>query len=455
MVSRYIVLLACMALAGCAGEEDAQTRPHIFLITSDTLRADHLSVFGYSRETFPALDAFAARSLHFTDAVTVIPKTGPSFATMFLGRHPREHGVASNFEGIPKEHPVLAELLQTRGYSTAAFVGNPALRGGKGFARGFDDYEQIGEKREDGTSRLNQAFLRWARDYEWTRPTFVWIHYMDPHGPYLPPAELERLFIDDELATSDQRVALAQGESEESHRNKILGAIPAYQKHDGEDRVALYIARYDAEIRHMDDAFAQVVAFLEEQGIYERSAILFTSDHGESLGEHDYWFEHGWFAYEPTLHVPLIIKTPGQSAGRVVEEQVTSLDLLPTILSLAGSGAIDDLAGVDLTDKLDEPTPVLIENSDRYPHKYYGVRYSGWKYLVRQPDGEEELYDLRADPQELRDLASEEPERLAELRGMCEQALESSRARSVSPTSGVPDDPETLERLKALGYVRS
>jgi len=448
-----IVLLACLTLAagGCADGE--QARPHVFLITSDTLRADHLSVFGYARETSPALDAFAAGSLHFTDAVSVTPKTGPSFATLFLGRHPREHGVGSNFEGLPESLPVLAEQLQTLGYSTAAFVGNPALRHGKGFARGFDVYEQMGGRHEEGTSTVNRAFLRWARDNEWSRPTFVWIHYMDPHGPYTPPAELERLFVDDEAASSDRRLPLAPAESTEEHPNKILGAIPAYQQRDAEDRVAVYIARYDAEIRYMDDAFAHVLAYLKEQELYDPSAILFTSDHGESLGEHDYWFEHGWFAYEPTLHVPLMIKTPGQVEGRVVKRQVSILDLLPTLLSLAGSSADPELVGVDLTGELGEPTPVLIENSDRYPHKYLGLRHAGWKFLTRQPDGEEELYDLRADPYETQNRVADEPRRAAEFRELLEQALLLADERAVDPSVGALDDPETLERLKGLGYV--
>jgi arylsulfatase A-like enzyme len=453
MPPRFTALLACALLAGCGGTGGEKVRPHIFLITSDTLRADHLSVFGYARETSPALDSFARRSLHFTDAVTVTPKTGSSFATIFLGRHPREHGVASNFEALPPGLPVLAEQLKALGYDTAAFVGNPALRRGKGFARGFDAYQMMDGRRDEGVRSVNQAFLEWARPHDWTRPTFAWVHYMDPHGPYAPPAAFAHLFINDEAAASEERVPLAPASPPSGNPNKILGAIPAYQQRSGEDRVAAYVALYDAEIRYMDEAFGEVIAFLEEQGLYDPSAVVFTSDHGESLGEHDYWFEHGWFAYEPTRHVPLIIKTPGQTEGKVVERQVSNLDMLPTILALAGSTADGALAGADVAGPLDERAPVLIESSDRYPDKFYGVRTSRWKYLMKESDGGEELYDLREDPGELRNVAGGEPERLAELREICAESLRRARDRAVPPSSGIPDDPETLERLKSLGYL--
>ena len=130
-----------------------------------------------------------------------------------------------------------------------------------------------------------------------------------------------------------------------SSPNKLLGAVPFYQQRSGEDRVAAYVARYDAEIRLMDSAFGQVLDFLEEQGLYHENVVVFTADHGESLGEHRYWFEHGWFAYEPSLRVPLMIKGPGRREGRTVHDPVSNLDLLPTLLALLGAPACALLAG--------------------------------------------------------------------------------------------------------------
>jgi arylsulfatase A-like enzyme len=451
MARRIMAAAVLMLVVACGGDGAVDARPHIILITSDTLRADHLSVNGYPRETSPSIDAFAGEAWHFTDAITVIPKTGPAFATMFTGLHPQQHGVRSNFEAIPETVPVLAERLADAGYRTAAFVGNPALRSGKGYARGFEHYVLFDGRRAEGVLSVNEAFLAWAQN-AWDRPSFVWIHYMDPHGPYTPPAEVERLFIDDALANSDERVPLGPESAVGGNPNKVLGAIPAYQVRDGEDRPTVYVARYDAEIRHMDSAFAAVIEFLERRGLYDRAAVLLSSDHGESLGEHDFYFEHGWFAYEPGLRIPLMIKQPGQTERRVVDRSVSILDLFPTLLSLAGSAA-EGVAGIDLLAPLATREPILIENSDRYPDKYHGVRDSRWKYLRRVADGAEELYDLIQDAGEVDNLAKREPEQLRLLRGVCEKALASVRETALPPATGLPDDPRTIERLRSLGYL--
>jgi arylsulfatase len=419
------------------------------LITADALRADHLSINGYPRRTSPNIDAFAEGSWHFTQAMTVIPKTGPSFATLFTGRHPREHGVRSNFTVVPVGLPMLAERLRALGYRTAAFVSGPVLRKRVGFERGFDLYRTHLE----GVERVNGAFLRWGKG-EWTAPTFVWLHYIDPHGPYLPPQEFESLFLDDEWAGSDQRVSLDHGNAEALTSNKLLGAVPLYQQRAGEDRVAAYVARYDAEIRFMDAAFGEVLKFLRERGLYDQSVVIFTADHGESLGEHRYWFEHGWFAHEPSLRVPLMIKRPGRGEGRAVHEPVSNLDILPTLLALVGAPAGAAGLGSDLFGPLRDRAPILIESSDLYPEKFLGVRTSRWKYLRRTRDGSEELYDLRADPGEIRNLKGEAAEMLATLRRSLRDALGRLEPAAAPASSADPrDDAETLEQLEALGYV--
>jgi arylsulfatase A-like enzyme len=455
MARRGILAAALLLLAACGGggeSEPEPTRSNIILITSDALRPDHLSVNGYARATSPEIDAFAGQALHFTNAVTVIPKTGPAFATMFTGRHPQEHGVRSNFDAIPEGLPVVAERLRDLGYRTAAFVGNPVLRPAKGYARGFDHYQLFDGKRGEGVTSLNAAFRNWTLEETWDRPAFVWIHYMDPHGPYVPPKEILRRYLADDLAASDERVPLEPESLPSGNANKVLGAVPAYQRIEDEDRVAVYVARYDAEIRNMDAAFGMLIGFLRKQGLYDGSAIVFASDHGESLGEHDFYFEHGWFAYEPGLRIPLMIKQPGQTEGYEVDRQVSILDLRPTLLSFAGAATERDVVGVDLRGTV-PGREELIENSDHYPDKYYGVRASGWKYLIRERDGAEELYDLREDPGELRNLADREGERLAALRESCKTALDRARAAALPRAAGLPDDPETIERLKAIGYL--
>lgn len=187
----YRTLFGALVVATAAGCTDTKPeaqgpRPHILLVTADSLRADHLSFNGYPRNTSPEIDAFAGSAWNFSQAVTVIPKTDPSFATLFTGRHPREHGVRSNANAIPPSLSTLAERLQDSGYRTAAFVNNPVLREEKGYTRGFDTYSLLDEK--SGPAAVSHAFLLWGRELEgWQQPTFVWLHYIDPHGPYDPP----------------------------------------------------------------------------------------------------------------------------------------------------------------------------------------------------------------------------------------------------------------------------
>lgn len=446
---RHAMLVAgvFLALASCA---DPGPPPHILLVTADTLRTDHLSFFGYPRETSPNLDAFAAGAFAFSQAFSVIPKTAPSFTTIFTGRHPQEHGVRSNFARAPEALPMLAEQLREAGYRTAAFVSNPALREAKGFARGFDTYRMLTE--EDGVAKVNRAFLAFLEE-PWDGPTFVWLHYIDPHGPYEPPPAYEALFRDDELSRSPALVPRGYAVDEGSP-NKVLGAVPRYQQRsDGEQRIARYVARYDAEIRYMDDAFGRVLDALREKRLLEQTAVVFSSDHGESLGEHDLYFEHGWFAYDATLRVPLLIKQPGQRTGRRIDTPVSTLDFFPTLLGLARIHQKSE-HGVDLLNEVKRPSPVLVESSDRYPEKFHGARTRGWKYLRRAGDGREELYDLEADPNETNDLAGERADLQSELAAFVSTRLEELRRAAVSPGDDPGDDPKTLEQLRKLGYVQ-
>jgi arylsulfatase A-like enzyme len=442
-----LVPLLASLLCGCT---ESPPPPHLLLITSDALRADHLSGTGYPRVTSPNLDAFAEGAWDFTQAITTIPKTGPAFTTMFTGLHPQEHGVGHNDKMIPPQLSMLAEEMKAAGYRTAAFVGNPALRPTVGFSRGFDVYVEVAAK--GGPRAVNGAFLHWARQ-EWEQPTFVWIHYFDPHGPYDPAARYEALFLGDKWAQSDERVPLDFVVQEGGHPNKVLDALPAYHhREDGEDRVARFLARYDAQVREMDDAFGKVLGFLHSRGLFDPSAIIFTSDHGESLGEHGFYFEHGWFAFEPTLHVPLFIKEAGQVEGRRVEELVSHLDFLPTICGLVDLDTPNAGRGRDLFAERGEGPPVVIENSDRYPVKFHGLRTSQWKYLVSEGDGTEELYDLLADPEETKDVAGEHPEQLASLRAQFESSLESLRNAAVEDAGDAVDDEATRRALEAIGY---
>ena len=396
-LGRAALVLAAAVLPGCDGSRDAGAQgPHVVLVTVDTLRADHLSIHGYPRETSPHIDAFARGALRYVDMVTVLPKTGPSMTTHLSGLAPCEHGVTANKLRIPGEVPLVAEAFQSAGWHTTAWISNPVLSPEKGYARGFDDYREF--NKEHGLVQLGRRFLKWAGAHDWTRPTFAWLHYIDPHGPYTPPPQVEALFVGDALFEAEARRLPTHYERLEGWPvNYCHGAIPRYQLQGSEDRVAMYVARYDAEIRHMDAIFGQLTGFLRERNLWDTTAIVLTADHGESLGEHDYWFEHGWYAYETTLHVPMIVKPAGEFTPAVIESQVSNLDTAPTLLAAAGLPVPPGLPGRSLLTDPGPRGPLLIQNTSTYPDRYVGLRLPGLKYL-REARGGRRAVPLRRRP---------------------------------------------------------
>jgi len=457
-VPKHVALFLCLISFGCGDPQPPpgalQTaRPHIVLITADALRPDHLSVNGYARQTSPAIDAFASHAWNFSEAVTVIPKTGPAFATMFSGRHPAEHGVRSNLHSVSNSTQMLAQILKQNGYRTAAFVGNPVLQPQLGYDRGFDKYQVLPSA--DGVVTVEESFLPWARA-GWDRPTFAWIHFLEPHGPYRPPEAFSAMFAEDELEESDNRTApLSYKPLPGATPNKVLGAIPLYQQIEDEDQLGVYIREYDAEIRYMDTAFSRIISFLKQSGLYDQSIVIFAADHGESLGEHDYYFEHGWFAYDASLRIPLLIKEPHQTDGRTVAEQVSLLDFLPTVLALARVETEQAEDGTNILAPLNGDRAVIVENSDRYPERYIGLRTRSMKYLRVESTGNEELYNLIDDPGEATNRVDVDNQALKVARERTAGLLERYHARH-SHTAAKPETHELkhLEELRSLGYVR-
>lgn len=444
------VVIASLTVGACSDEESR--RPHIFLISADALRADHLSLNGYPRATSPSIDEFASSSTQFEEAITPIPKTGPAIASVLTGWHPETHGVRTNLQAIPDQAPALPQILRERGYTTAAVVCNPVLQRSLGFDRGFDEFAL--RVNDSGIDAVEKIIRPWSRR-SWRQPTFLWVHFLEPHGPYTPPSDYVDLFAGDEIEQSDLRRATTAYEPLPGyHRSKVLGAIPDYQLIDGEDRVGVYVRNYDAHIRFLDDAFGALIRIIRERGIFEESAIIFLSDHGESLGEHNYYFEHGWFAYEPGIRIPLILKNPHQSEGERTSAQVSLLDIFPTVLSLADIDHPYNGPGESLNGPLNPSRSVVIENAGQYPVRVLGFRMHGIKFLVDQGTGAQELYDLNADPTEATNLVAERP-RHAEQAFTKYQNLLHKLGKAAQPGK-TADSPEIehIEKLRSLGYVQ-
>jgi arylsulfatase A-like enzyme len=436
-----------------AGIVAAGTRPDIVLITIDALRADHLGVYGYDRPTSPNLDALARESAVIRDHIAQAPYTKSSVASLFTGRFGsshKAHTISLSFGAamaghVGKELPVtdvldpglwtLASALSSVGYSTIGLTTNPFLLKDFGFANGFSRYQFLAERGEFTPARdvLREGLAAIERPDR--QPVFVWMHLMEPHSPYTPSAPVRSRFPPRQPA----RVAPRE-------------VIPPWLSTGGPLDTNFYEALYDGEIAEVDAALGEFTGALRRSGRFDQMVFVVTSDHGEEFFEHG-GFEHSRTLYDEMLRVPLLIKAPGVRPG-MREIQTQSVDLAPTLAGAVGAGVPSDLAGADLA-------PVLLRGVNAEPIAFsekpgerYAVRTREWK-LISSLDGQDELYHLTVDPREQVDLAAKDPQQAARLRerlgAVLAQAYQAGAAvrRDMAPVSQ-----RTLDRLKALGYLR-
>jgi arylsulfatase A-like enzyme/cytochrome c-type biogenesis protein CcmH/NrfG len=400
-------------------------RPSVLLISVDTLRADRVGSYGYRDAATPVIDRLAARGLRFAQATTTVPLTLPAHTSLMTGTFPTYNGVRDNGGFYVDDSLItLAETLKGQGYRTGGFVGAFVLDGRWGIAQGFETYyDDFDLSKFDMTAGLDAAqrpgrdvvdhALEWlVRDRE--QPFFAWVHLYDPHAPYRPP---------------------------EPFRSRFAGTPHG---------------AYDGEIAATDEQIGRLLMALETSGRLDSTLVVFVSDHGESLGEHNE-LQHGFFVYDAALHIPLIIAGPGVPV-RVVNDQVRIVDVMPTVLETLGLPVPDAVQGQSLLPLARGESMVLLAYSETfYPRYHYG-----WSELTSVRDGRfkfiaaprRELYDITADPAETRDLSVENP-RMADA---LERALRDFSVRTATKAvTQQPQamDPDTEQRLRALGYVAS
>jgi arylsulfatase len=309
--------------------------PSVLLITIDTLRADHLGAYGYARPTSPHLDALATRGLLFERALTPCPRTTQAIASIMTSLYPQTHGVRSLWGRLDPAHLTLAERFRDAGFATAGFWTTTFLDEKRGLAQGFDVYENTAEESDRAAHVTDRAILWLAKAVgprpdrgraDARRPFFLWLHYRDPHMPYDPPPE-DRVFVDP-LYRGEFRNAAVFWPTKEVMVYNHLGLI------DSSD-VRQAAALYDGEVRYVDKQIHRLLRDLEGRGLLDRTLVIVTSDHGEGLSDHGYYFDHGDLLFESSVQVPLIVAGPNLPAARV-REPVGLTDLAPTIARLAG-----------------------------------------------------------------------------------------------------------------------
>lgn len=426
---------------------------HVLLIVIDTLRADHLSCYGYWRETSPNIDGMARRGVRFERAIAQSSWTSPSMITLMTGQR-----LSRKRYRLPEDKPTLAELFKDAGYRTGAWVSNPLLNQKNGFQRGFERWVSDPLREIDGA-------VEWLHENA-DHDTFTWVHFTDPHDPYKPPREFR---------------SKTPGRLSEAHEELMDAAAPLSEEQGDLDEQREFIARevglYDDEIVAVDRKVRELLAALQEEGNLDRAVVVLTSDHGECLWErresdtliahqrktrgtptrleHVLKQTHGEYVYQELVRVPLIVMAPGLPRNQIERRVAESVHLAPTILALAGVDVdgIPTMAGADLFGDDWLPGAYTMTNQGEA-----FVAEDGWKLILPTEEGIEpygqvlQLYDLNSDPGERHNLAGEQPDRVAELTQLIHE-----RRASALPLEKAGDwesqTRENAEALRALGYA--
>ena len=403
-----VLIVCCGLVAGCGGPvapDPVVPRVPVILISLDTLRADHLSCYGYARETTPHLDRWAREeAILFENAVTPETWTLPAHISMFTGLYPQHHAVTRD-QPLAEDVPTLPELLQAAGYQTAGFTGHTWwMQPERGFGRGMDHYDNAPEM-------LRHIDETRARLYGWLEqrteaPPFIFFHAYDLHYkiremgyqfPYEPGNNWPLDFAQPYLAQG----VFSEGEKAELKASELILAWREGRITFSEAEHAAIVALYDDTLRMVDAAIAEVFERLRQEGLYEDALIIVTSDHGEGLGERGYYdHEDVW---EEEARVPLLMKLPGAAhAGARVQAQVQLIDILPTVTEVLGLGTPAPMDGISLLRTLEDGghTHAYVRNGGGR----LGVRTQRWK-LHWQTQGENtyRLFNLEEDPGELTD----------------------------------------------------
>jgi arylsulfatase A-like enzyme len=422
----------------------------VVLVTIDALRADRLGMYGYTRETSPNIDAFARESIVVEDAIAQAPYTKASIASLFTGLYPTAHKtytvsatVADAMDGevegalpltdvLPPSVTTLAEALKVRGYRTAAFTTNPFLVSDFGFAQGFDTFEFVSA---EDFAPADQVLARALRVIGSTaRPLFLWVHLMEPHSPYTPD-ELSRRLLPPILPPRPIPPDVS---------------VPPYLAERRSNDLRVYESLYDAEIRSVDTALGGFFDALRQRAAWNDTVVVLTADHGEQFLEHGE-LEHNTALYDELIRVPLIMRVPG-IAPRHVSAQAQLVDVMPTLLAVAGASPIDGIHGQDLRPLLrGERVPQEPAFAERVGQQF-AVRTREWK-LISGPGENRELYALARDPGEQHSIAH--AGRMAEMERLLARLLDAA-IKSGSRIAGetAPVDAATKERLESLGYVQ-
>lgn len=385
--------------------------PSILLISLDTLRADFVGSYGMPDPVSPFLDRLAKEWVCFSDCIVQAPWTLASHMSLMTSQYPNVHNVNIAEASLDQEKTTLAEILSNAGWYTQGFYSNPFLGGQFGFRKGFIDYGNVGMRHG---YQATQGFTSWVQSYQETKPFFVFLHYNDPHNPYIAPDSYYNLF-------NRSYSGHITGKTEDIVKYVRIPMDPADLHH--------VRSLYASEVRYLDTQLNLVFNRLKELNLFDNLLIVITADHGEEFKEHGQ-LEHNQTLYDELLRVPLLIKFPKSMSidPQLFVRQVKNLDILPTILetvglpipqdSVQGHSLLPLITGADpMTSALD-----VIFSESANTHKV-SVRSPAWKYIYDRRTKTEELYNLNTDPAEQTNVKDENPELVTQLAAMVQDYL--------------------------------
>lgn len=458
---RRLMVVAIVGAAGpaihCAKQGQnapARKRPKNFiLISMDTVRADHLSTYGYNRNTTPRIDKYASRGVVFEHCTSSSSWTVPAHHTIFTSMEPATHGCVYYPKPgrLNREFDTMAKIFTRHGFRTAAFTGGGYVGKRMGFDVGFEHFESLGVRFE----RNMDATLEWL-DANNDKPFFLFMHGFNAHRPYVPPPPYKYLFAGDYQGNYD-----------------IKQFAPGKPKPEPDD-LAYVVSQYDGEIAFIDAMMGDFFLMLRERNLLADTLVILTSDHGDEFYEHGRC-DHIHTLYDELTAVPWIMFGPGIPAKRV-RDHVGTIDILPTVLSMFGIEESIAFQGADRSSLIFEdhgPRDAAIYSftgKSGRPKHLSSVRTSRWKLVTdlpaggpnpacprckqQQPEGGDvALYDLQADPTEQRDVSEENADVVAYLKNKLEERIAKCRALRLTTESPPPAGEEYLETLRTLGYI--
>lgn len=476
---RWPTLVAVLAIAGGGAvwlAERDERKPtavdlnlparHVIVISLDTTRADHLHCYGNEWIKTPNFDAFSRESIRFSDCMTVAPTTLASHTSLFTGKYPHTHGTPRNGFMVNPDNRMLAEVLSEYGFKTAGFLASFALESRFDFAQGFDFFDEtfdqlVGDGGADQSQRDAKAVTDAVINYLDTEGVpdnlFLFVHYFDPHAPYDPPIEYEKLYNPNAADRMDYKEVLT------AWRKTSPGAENRFSR--------ILDARYAGEVTYMDEHVGRLLKDLEQRGMYDDALVIIVSDHGESLWRHRPFYDHGWHVFDSTVRAVCMIHLPGgANGGAHINDLVANIDIMPSVLSFLGlplpegmEGAAIDLAGAKVPDaprvRFSEATKPWekVERGQKWYNnlKAKCVRSGRYKFISEPYRETEAMYDLDADPYEHHDLLLDPtPEILARADEMRRALKAWSDSADPLPTEFEKEQQqETIRRLKSLGYL--